>query len=157
MAREALLALILRKGSSFREKTFNLFSSMAHREQITWVLSKSASLEKRHLSCKQRHRVGKRLVHESEGLHVLFPLATWTWRTKSEALRAEWQINRLSRAQGLPLLEEKRNEAREGPQEFLQRLQGAQPLSAPHPPVRYARVSRIWREGGVRLRRCSCI
>jgi putative endonuclease len=52
------------------------------------------------------HNAGKG-GHYTRSHRPVTLLATWAFATKSEALRAEWQIKRFSRAQKLRLIEGK--------------------------------------------------
>jgi putative endonuclease len=58
------------------------------------------------------HNAGKG-GHYTRAHRPVALIATWSFTTKGEALRAEGQIKRLSRAQKLRLVEVKSNEARE--------------------------------------------
>jgi len=58
------------------------------------------------------HNAGKG-GHYTRAHRPVILVATWAFTTKSEALRVEWQIKRLSRAQKLRLVEANRNETRE--------------------------------------------
>ncbi len=57
------------------------------------------------------HNAGKG-GHSTPSHRPVTLLATWAFATKSEALRAEWQIKRFSRAQKLCLIDGKGTEAR---------------------------------------------